>query len=116
MTVLMTTMPPYRPQHPLEGPAPKGEGAQVKKLEAAANAKASRKAAPVAAALTTRSQAKVGQWHLVPSSEATFERLSVEPNTTILLSADEAAWRDSVERAATDDPAAYLERCRSEGV
>jgi len=87
----------------------------VKKLEAAANAKASQKTAPVGHARSTRSQNKAGQWNLIPSSDATFERLSTEPNTTILLSTAEAEWRESVERAAADDPAAYLERCRAEG-
>lgn len=87
----------------------------MKKLEAAANAKASREVAPVRQARPVRSQGKVGQWQLIPSSEATFARLSTEPNTTVLLSADEAAWRDSVERAAKEDPTAYLERCRVEG-
>jgi hypothetical protein len=53
------------------------------------------------------------RWNLIPSSEATFERLSEESNTMVLLSKEEAEWRRSVERAAKEDPEAYLEACRS---
>jgi DNA-binding MarR family transcriptional regulator len=53
-----------------------------------------------------------GKWKLIPSSEATAERLAAEPSTTVLLSEEEAEWRRSIERSANDDPMAYLESCR----
>lgn len=87
----------------------------MKKLQAAASARATPKTAPAPIRLPgSRAKTKKQQWNLIPSSEASFERLSTEPNTTVLLSADEAEWVRSIERSAEEDPQAYLEACRSE--
>jgi hypothetical protein len=86
----------------------------VKKLQAAANARTTPKATPAPVRLPrSRAKTKKQQWNPIPSSEASFERLSTEPNTTVLLSADEAEWVRSIERSAEEDPQAYLEACRS---
>jgi hypothetical protein len=88
------------------------------KAATAANAKASAKAATRARnserpRKQTHSETS-GKWKLIPSSEATLERLAAEPNTTVLLSEEEAEWRRSVEHAANEDPQAYLESCRTD--
>jgi hypothetical protein len=85
------------------------------KAATAANAKVSAKATARAHGERPRKQAQpktAANWKLIPSSEATFEHLAVEPNTTILLSPEEAEWRQSVEREAAEDPQAYLESLR----
>jgi hypothetical protein len=53
-----------------------------------------------------------GKWKLIPSHQACLDRLAAEPGTTVVLSAEEAEWRREAERAASEDPLAYLKSCR----
>jgi hypothetical protein len=86
------------------------------KAATAANAKASAKVSTRASkSERPRKQGQKetsGKWKLIPSNEATLDRLAAEPDTTVVLSADEAAWRRATERAASEDPMAYLKSCR----
>jgi hypothetical protein len=53
-------------------------------------------------------------WRVVSPTDVTAEQLARQPHTTLKVSNAEAEWLRAVERAAKDDPEAYLARCRAQ--